>query len=124
MIKHYALPDAEGYVVSIGTSVDIPNGCVELQAEIPERPTTQHRFHLASWQWVDTRTPQQIADEQWQEVRRRRNSLLAATDWTDTASAPARLGQTAYDSWQTYRQALRDVTTQSDPFNIVWPTRP
>jgi hypothetical protein len=26
--------------------------------------------------------------------------------------------------WAAYRQALRDVTLQPDPFNIVWPTPP
>lgn len=26
--------------------------------------------------------------------------------------------------WEPYRQELRDVTSQSDPFNIVWPTLP
>jgi hypothetical protein len=44
---------------------------------------------------------------------------------TDTASAPTRLGQTLYAQWQTYRQALRDVPTQSGyPVNVVWPTPP
>ena len=27
-------------------------------------------------------------------------------------------------AWRTYRQQLRDVTSQPDPFNIVWPTPP
>jgi hypothetical protein len=54
-----------------------------------------------------------------------RNQKLADSDWTDTASAPARLGQELYDQWQTYRQALRDVTAQPGyPFNIIWPTPP
>jgi hypothetical protein len=26
--------------------------------------------------------------------------------------------------WVAYRAALRDVTKQSDPFNIVWPVMP
>ena len=61
---------------------------------------------------------------QWVLVRTRRNGLLLASDWTDTYSAPARLGQELYAAWQDYRQALRDVTDQPDPFNIVWPTPP
>jgi hypothetical protein len=24
-------------------------------------------------------------------------------------------------AWATYRQALRDITKQADPFNIAWP---
>jgi len=26
-------------------------------------------------------------------------------------------------AWATYRQALRDITTQADPFNITWPNQ-
>ena len=26
--------------------------------------------------------------------------------------------------WLDYRQAMRDVTEQSDPLNIIWPTPP
>jgi hypothetical protein len=55
----------------------------------------------------------------------KRQALLEASDWTDTVSAPARLGQALYQSWQTYRQELRDVTNQPGyPNNIVWPTPP
>ena len=27
-------------------------------------------------------------------------------------------------AWRTYRQALRDITKQSDPSNLTWPTKP
>lgn len=56
--------------------------------------------------------------------RIKRNKLLLESDWTDTASAPFRLGDEVYQQWQTYRQALRDITNQADPFNIVWPVPP
>jgi hypothetical protein len=26
--------------------------------------------------------------------------------------------------WIAYRQALRDITDQQDPFNIIWPIKP
>jgi hypothetical protein len=26
-------------------------------------------------------------------------------------------------TWAAYRQALRDITTQANPFNITWPER-
>jgi len=58
-------------------------------------------------------------------VRNKRNRLLAESDWTDTLSAKSRLGDDLYNQWQTYRQALRDIPTQSGyPFNVVWPTPP
>ena len=59
-----------------------------------------------------------------QAVRARRDRLLAESDWTDTLSAKARLGAELYQGWQDYRQALRDVTLQPDPLNIVWPVAP
>jgi len=59
------------------------------------------------------------------ETRSQRNALLAMSDWTDTLSAKNRLGQELYDQWQTYRQALRDITDQPDyPRNVIWPTPP
>ena len=53
---------------------------------------------------------------QWQVIRTGRNQMLKDTDWTQVADAPVDKA-----AWATYRQALRDVTTQADPFNIVWP---
>lgn len=53
---------------------------------------------------------------QWQVIRSRRNQMLKDTDWTQVADAP--VDKTV---WATYRQSLRDVTTQDDPFDITWP---
>jgi hypothetical protein len=53
-------------------------------------------------------------------ARTQRNGLLAASDWTQVADAP--VDQAA---WATYRQALRDVTTQTGfPTSIAWPVTP
>ena len=87
---------------------------------MPPQPNEYCVFNYTTKQWFDPRTD----ETQWPLVRTERNKRLQASDWTDTASAPARLGQELYDQWQTYRQALRDVTSQPDPFNIVWPTPP
>jgi hypothetical protein len=57
------------------------------------------------------------------EVKQERQRLLATTDWTDTVSASTRLEN--YNEWQSYRQQLRDITTQEGyPFNVIWPTQP
>ena len=54
------------------------------------------------------------------EVRTERNNLLLASDWTQVADAP--VDKTA---WATYRQELRDITSQEGfPFNVVFPTPP
>ena len=57
------------------------------------------------------------------EIDLQRKQLLQESDWTDTVSAQTRL--TNYAEWQTYRQALRDIPTQTGyPIDIVWPTPP
>jgi hypothetical protein len=58
----------------------------------------------------------------WDEVRGQRNSLLAQTDYTQFTDTPISL--TSKTAFMQYRQQLRDITTQSDPYNIVWPTMP
>jgi hypothetical protein len=58
----------------------------------------------------------------WSEVRSTRNTLLAESDWTQFQDSP--ITGSSLTDWQTYRQSLRDVTNQSDPYNITWPTKP
>jgi hypothetical protein len=55
-------------------------------------------------------------DTQWNAIRSARNELLKDSDWTQLSDSP--VDKTA---WATYRQALRDITKQPDPFNITWP---
>lgn len=53
------------------------------------------------------------------EVREKRQTLLAETDWW--ALADRTMTQAEID----YRQALRDVPTQAGfPENVTWPTKP
>ena len=59
-----------------------------------------------------------LTNQQWSLVRSERDSKLDRTDWRASSDL------TLSDTWKTYRQALRDVPTQSDPFNITWPTEP
>ena len=58
-------------------------------------------------------------EAQWAVIRTERNAKLFASDWTQVADAPVN----ALD-WGIYRQALRDITNQINPFNIVWPAVP
>ena len=56
-------------------------------------------------------------DVQWATVRAERNAKLAQSDWTQLPDAPVDSA-----AWAAHRQALRDITTQADPFDITWPT--
>jgi hypothetical protein len=90
---------------------------------IPESPNQFYTFDIDKKQWIDKRTL--ISNEsRWDLIKAQRNQLLLTSDWTDTLSAKVRLGDTTYTAWQEYRQALRDITTQTDPFNITWPVSP
>jgi len=59
-----------------------------------------------------------LINQQWANVRLERDRKLQKTDWRASSDL------TLSDAWKTYRQALRDITTQADPYNITWPTEP
>jgi len=68
---------------------------------------------------VEPMTAQELQsriDTQWVVIRTQRNQMLKDTDWTQLADAPVNSLM-----WAIYRQKLRDITTQPDPFNINWP---
>jgi len=89
-----------------------------------------------SWsgtEWiVNTKTQEQIEEElrqkletQWEVVRKKRDLILSSFDWRFIRyESQVRLGITPTDNLtnlDNFTQALRDVTLQEDPFNIVWP---
>lgn len=76
----------------------------------------------AEWDASESAFESEAAVRQLKDVRSNRDALLAACDWTQLPDAPLTNTQTA--DWASYRQALRDITTQSDPFNIEWPVAP
>ena len=48
---------------------------------------------------------------------------LKKCDWRVGPDSP--LSDSKKAEWQTFRQALRDITTQSGfPTNVTWPTKP
>jgi hypothetical protein len=61
-------------------------------------------------------------DAEWAVVRAQRDAKLAASDWTQLPDVPLTAEQV--QEWRTYREALRNVTSQPDPFNIIWPVAP
>jgi hypothetical protein len=83
---------------------------------VPEQPSPHHVFNYTAKQWEDPRTP----ETEWPVVRAQRNALLSASDWTQLPDVPL----ATKEAWAVYRQGLRDVTMQSDPFAIDWPVAP
>ena len=72
---------------------------------------------------VEPLTPEELQariDSQSSTVRAQRNALLQGCDWTQLSDSPVDKNE-----WATYRQQLRDVTTQSGfPWEVVWPVAP
>lgn len=59
----------------------------------------------------------------WDKVRARRNKLLTLCDWTQLPDSPLSLEKKT--EWITYRQQLRDITSQQvEPEQVIWPTSP
>ena len=58
------------------------------------------------------------------DLRQRRNSLIASSDWVMMSDSPI-ADKTA---WETYRQSLRDLPNGKDTVakceNATWPTKP
>ena len=67
-------------------------------------------------------TDAEVLAQKWKNQREIRDNLLSQSDWV--VAKAFETGGTVSDDWKTYRQALRDVPTQSDPDNNTWPTKP
>lgn len=85
---------------------------------------TRGRYVTQVWNVRDMTPAEKDAatEEQWNMVRSERDWKLQQSDWTQLPDVPLTAEQKA--EWVTYRQQLRDVTNQPDPFNITWPVAP
>jgi hypothetical protein len=79
-------------------------------------------MHFENSRLTQTEWDNGAAARRMSDLRQKRNDLLAETDW---------MGNQDYsitDAWTTYRQALRDITSQTPSddalSNINWPTKP
>ena len=72
----------------------------------------------------DIITDEMIADHKekdtWDQMRAYRNELIKLSDWTQGADVP----DTIKLKWQSYRQALRDITNAATTADVAWPTEP
>lgn len=72
----------------------------------------------ASAEEIITRT-----EQQGEMIRSQRNHLLAACDYTRLDDVQMDLN--TRQQWVTYRNSLRDITSQSGfPWNVEWPVAP
>jgi hypothetical protein len=74
----------------------------------------------------DTAKDARILADEWTQIRRERDRLLANSDWTQGGDTP--LASDKKTAWATYRTSLRDVPKdQKDKTtyaSITWPSEP
>ena len=102
----------------------------------PEKPMMETVLSDVSMPYTTETDYQMALSEAWQgevtveevpetadEIRARRDRLLAATDWAVLPDSP--LDAQSLEAVKTYRQALRDVSQQEHfPGAITWPRMP
>ena len=71
----------------------------------------------------DTRDARILA-EKWANIRTRRNRLLTESDWVVVKAKVTHANASIPSDCVDYRTELRDITKQSDPDDITWPTKP
>tara|TARA_R100000008_G_scaffold70333_1_gene47901 strand:+ start:974 stop:1348 length:375 start_codon:yes stop_codon:yes gene_type:complete len=92
--------------------------------DVPISFSNRHYASLIEWEKKDGNTISNFVAPSitWDAIRAERNKRLSRTDWVVSKSLESS-GSVSTD-WKNYRQSLRDITTQSDPNNITWPTEP
>ncbi|MFZ2469464.1 MAG: tail fiber assembly protein [Parvibaculum sedimenti] len=122
-------PDAEPDLIEVDNpDCKLPLDAVEITAEehaalLDEQANGKVISAGVDGKPVALDPPAPTAEELWARVRRQRDALLSACDWTQMSDAP--LAAEVKAAWTAYRQALRDIPeTQTDPANIVWPAAP
>ncbi len=72
----------------------------------------------------DTAKDKRILEEKWADIRTKRNRLLTESDWVVVKAKETHANASIPSDWVDYRTELRDITKQSDPDDITWPTKP
>ena len=106
----------------------------------PKAQWTLNGFDYSGLTWLDKSQTKPTEDEinakitelelaePMRLLRVERNKLIAETDWRASSDL------TLSDAWKTYRQALRDLPSKSNPkldsegyldmTSVTWPTKP
>lgn len=72
---------------------------------------------------AQTKSDEDMAQRALNQLRAFRNIKLSQSDWTQMGDVT--LSDAVKTEWETYRQALRDITdSYSSLDDVVWPTKP
>jgi hypothetical protein len=111
----------EGFGVYSVQQTPMPNDYTKNIVE--GTPTLVDGTYTQVWNQTDA-TQEEIdikIENQWEQIRVARTEILTQCDWTILSDSPV---SSSIEEWKTYRQQLRDITNQSNPFEVVWPTQP
>jgi hypothetical protein len=101
---------------------------IDYTKNITQKPplfNTEESRWETTWEVTDASEAeiQRRIEQQSERVRTERGNLLFACDWTQVDDSPLTNLQKA--AWATYRQALRDISTQAGfPWTVDWPVAP
>ena len=119
----YAVVDLNKYIVSICYGEEIPEGCYEIDYDVPSSPGVNYKFSIDTKTWVYVEPKAPSTNELINDITIKRINLLYQSDWTQIPNNP--LTSQQQQDWAAYRQALRDIPNQSGyPNNVIWPTPP
>jgi hypothetical protein len=86
--------------------------------ELVERFGFDQHFPSFTWEEYCAKRDEVQFAHALAQVRIRRNKELTETDWIEMPYNRETLAN--LDEWLTYRQALRDITTNLTPSDVVW----
>jgi len=116
--NNMAWTDNKEYIIRGGGAGDNATGCVTNDNGIISEVRVRELDEIFGATDAQIKTAYERC--RWEDIRIQRDKLIAETDFMalqDTSSITS--------AWTTYRQALRDIpTSQSDPDDVVWPTKP
>lgn len=99
--------------------------------QVQNPPVTNNNNEKVIWsgtEWQIVPLTEEDIENLWRDIRKSRDGRLASMDWRFLRyQSQIRLGLTPTDNIERldqYAQELRDITLQTDPFNIVWPQDP
>ena len=121
-----------GYTIVECTDEDVQARLVQLDDYVSNKPgeliynikyyaTKRDGSHFVP---DDTAKDKRILDQKWADIRSKRNRLLTESDWVVVKAKETHANASIPSDWVDYRTELRDITKQSDPDDITWPTKP
>jgi hypothetical protein len=126
----FDIPDGYASMQGYGTNQEnyvnnavIQDYTIAQQVTKANKPTYKSVWSNATFTWNDSRTTEEQNSDAEGVAISTRDALLSQSDWVVVRAVDQ--GTPIPTDWQTYRQALRDITNQSKyPTNIVWPVAP